>query len=173
MTMPENKYLLSPAIRAHMDQWLQRYPAEQRRSGVFEALRVTQAEQGGSLTTPMMDAVADYLGIPHVAVYEVATFYTMYYLNPVGQHVINVCTNISCMLSGSEEIVAHFKKRLGIGLNQTTPDGKFTLKEVECLGACTTAPVCQIGNKYYEQLTPAKIDEILRLCEQQKTTVKV
>src|SRR5258708_4292998 len=97
--------LLSPDIREHIDKWVLRYPPEQRRSGVFEALRVVQQENGGSLTTELMNAVADYLGIPHVAVYEVATFYSMYYLNPVGKHVIDVCTNISCMLNGSEKIV--------------------------------------------------------------------
>ena len=94
-----------------------------------------------------MDAVADYLGMPKIAVYEVATFYTMYELKPVGKHKINVCTNISCMLRGSEEIVEHLEKRLGIKLGETTADGKFTLREVECLAACVNAPVMQIGQR--------------------------
>lgn len=155
------KNLLSPAIREHIDQWILRYPPEQKRSGVFEALRVVQAENNGSLSVELMDAVADYLGMPNIAVYEVATFYSLYHLNPVGRHVIDVCTNISCSLNGSEQVVEHLKKRLGIDFDQTTADGKFTLREVECLGACVAPPVCQIGKKYYEKLSPEKIDEIL------------
>lgn len=159
MTEPTQTTL--PAdIREHMDKWLLRYPKEHKRSGVFEALRVMQ-ERHGFLDEAQMDAVADYLGMPHIAVYEVATFYTMYYLNPVGKHVVNVCTNISCMLNGSEQILEHFENKLGIKLNETTADGKFTLKEVECLGACVSAPVCQIGKKYFVNLTKEKVDEIV------------
>lgn len=149
------------ALRDHIDQWLLRYPPEQKRSGVFEALRVVQEHNGGYLTTPWMNAVADYLGMPHIAVYEIATFYTLYNLNPVGQHVIQVCSNISCSLNNAKQIIEHIKTTLGIEMNETTPDGKFTLQEVECLGACVAAPVCQIGKHYYEQLTPAKVDAIL------------
>lgn len=152
---------LSPAIRAHLDQWVLRYPPEQKRSGVFEALRVVQEENNGSLTVPLMNAVADYLGVPPMSVYEVATFYTMYNLEAVGRHVIQVCSNISCTLNGANEMIDHLKNRLGIELNQTTADGRFTLQEVECLGACVAAPVCQIGKKYYEALTPEKLDEII------------
>lgn len=152
---------LSAYAREHIDKWVQRYPKEQRQSGVFEALRVVQEENNGSLTTELMDAVAEFLGMPNIAVYEVATFYTMYFLQPVGNHVVNVCTNISCMLNGAEETLAYFKKKLGIELNETTKDGKFTLKEVECLGACVGAPMCQVGKKYYEHLTPEKVDELL------------
>ncbi|OGT41894.1 MAG: NADH dehydrogenase [Gammaproteobacteria bacterium RIFCSPHIGHO2_12_FULL_37_34] len=153
---------LSAAVCERIDQWILRYPAEQKRSGVFEALRLVQEENGGSLTVPLMDAVADYLAMPKIAVYEIATFYTMYHLNPVGRHVIYLCTNISCMLNGSENILEHLKKRLGITLNETTADGQFTLKEVECLGACVAPPVCQIGKRYYEHLTPEKIDQVLQ-----------
>lgn len=153
--------MITPATRTKIDQWLLRYPPEQKRSGVFEALRLVQEDNGGSLTVALMDAVADYLGMPHIAVYEIATFYTMYYLEPVGKQVVNVCTNISCMLNGSEKILDYFKKKLNIELNETTADQQFTLKEVECLGACIAAPVCQIGKQYYEHLTPEKIDEIL------------
>jgi NADH-quinone oxidoreductase subunit E len=108
-----------------------------------------------------MDAVAEYLNMPAISVYEVATFYSMYELAPVGRHKICVCTNISCMLCGSDEIVAHLENTLGIRLGETTPDKRFTLKEVECLGACCGAPMFQIGHTYYENLTPAKVDEIL------------
>ena len=150
-------------IREQIDQWLLRYPPEQRRSGVFEALRLVQERNGGSLTVDLMNAVADYLGIPHIAVYEVATFYSLYFLQPVGKHIVDICTNISCALNGAEEILAHCKKRLGIDLNETTADGKFTLREVECLGACVGAPACQVGKKYYENLTTEKMDEILNI----------
>jgi NADH-quinone oxidoreductase subunit E len=160
--MTDKSHSLLPAdIREHIDRWVLRYPPEQKRSGVFEALRVVQERQGGSLTTEWMDAVADYLEMPRIAVYEIGTFYSLYYLEPVGRHVIDVCTNISCMLKDSASIMAHFKKRLGIDVGETTPDGQFTLNEVECLGACAAAPMCQIGKKYYEYLTPDKIDEIV------------
>lgn len=120
-----NKTTLPADICEHIDKWIRRYPPEQKRSGVFEALRVVQERHGGSLTTELMDAVADYLEIPHIAVYEVVTFYSMYFLHPVGKHVIDVCTNISCALNGAEDMLAHFKKRLGIELNETTADGKL------------------------------------------------
>jgi NADH-quinone oxidoreductase subunit E len=158
--MVENKSILSAEICGRIDQWILRYPPEQRQSGVFEALRLVQ-EKHGLLTTALMNAVADYLGMSRIAVYEVATFYTMYYLKPMGQHVIDVCTNISCSLNGAQQILEYFKKRLGITVDETTSDGRFTLKEVECLGACIRAPVCQIGKHYYESLTPDKIDDIL------------
>lgn len=160
--MTDNKTsLLSASAREHIDRWLQRFPADRKRSGVLEALRIVQEENNDSLTTPLMDAVADYLGMPRIAVYEVATFYTLYNLEPVGKYQIDLCTNISCMLSDSQRIVDHLEKRLGIKMGETTPDGKFTIREVECLGACTNAPVCQIGKKYHEKLTPEKVDELL------------
>ncbi|HVE43892.1 MAG TPA: NAD(P)H-dependent oxidoreductase subunit E [Gammaproteobacteria bacterium] len=167
MTRKDNKQEsgLSAAICEHIDQWNLRYPPEQKRSGVFEALRVVQESNGGFLTPALMEAVANYLGMPHVAVYEIATFYSMFRLEPVGKHVIEVCTNISCSLNGAEEIVSHLKKRLGIDMNGTTPDGQFTLKEVECLGACVAPPVCQIGKQYYENLTPEKINGVLKVLE--------
>lgn len=152
---------LSSALREKLDQWNLRYPPEHKRSGIFEALRLVQEQNNGSLTVELMDAVAEYLGIPNIAVYEVATFYSLYHLHPVGRHVIDVCTNISCSLNGSERIVEHLKKRLNIDFNETTSDGKFTLREVECLGACVAPPVCQIGKKYHESLSPEKIDAIL------------
>lgn len=152
-------------IRRKIDEWILRYPPEHKSSGVFEALRIVQAENQNSLTLPLMDAIADYLEMPRIAVYEIAAFYTMYHLNPSGRHIIDVCTNISCELNGAGKILAHLEKRLGITLNETTADKKFTLKEVECLGACIAPPVCQIGKKYYENLTPEKIDDILSALE--------
>lgn len=153
---------LSESVRAKIDHWLLRYPPDQKRSGVLQALHFVQDEHEGSLTVELMEAVANYLGLPYIAVFEVATFYSMYNLKPVGKHVIDVCTNISCMLSHSEEMLDHFKKRLNINVNETTADGLFTLREVECLAACAAAPMCQIGKKYYENLTPEKIDDIIK-----------
>ena len=125
------------------------------------ALRIAQEANGGYLTTELMDAVADYLDMPRVSAYEVATFYSMYKLEPCGRHKINVCTNISCMLCGSDEVVAHLENKLGIKLGETTADGKYSLKEVECLGACVGGPMLQIGRDYYEKLSPEKLDEII------------
>ncbi|PKM46178.1 MAG: NADH-quinone oxidoreductase subunit NuoE [Gammaproteobacteria bacterium HGW-Gammaproteobacteria-1] len=156
-----NIELLTPASRAEIDTWVAKYPAERKQSAVMAALRIAQDQNGGWLTTELMDAVAAYLGIAPIAVYEVATFYSMYQLEPVGRHRINVCTNISCLLRGSEEVVDHLQKRLGVKLGETTADGRFTLKEVECLGACVNAPVAQIARQYYEQLTPELIDRII------------
>jgi NADH-quinone oxidoreductase subunit E len=158
-TTPKNQ--LSESVRAKIDSWMQRYPADQKRSAVLEALRFAQEENNGWLTDELMDAVADYLQMPKIAVYEVASFYTLYNLKPVGQHTISVCTNVSCMLGGCDKIVDHLKKRLQVGFNQTTGNGKFTLREVECLAACAGAPMFQIGKKYYEHLTPQKVDAIL------------
>jgi len=160
---------LPPHICEHIDKWLLRYPKENKSSGVFEALRVVQEENGGWLSVELMDAVADYLGMAHVAVYEVATFYTMYSLSPVGTHTINLCTNISCGLNGAEVLAEHLQKRLGITFNETTADGKFTLREVECLGACISPPVCQIGKKYFVDLTTEKLDEIVADLQQRET----
>jgi NADH-quinone oxidoreductase subunit E len=157
--------LLSPATRAEIDTWVAKYPPEWKRSAVMAALRLAQDQNGGWLTTELMDAVAAYLEMPPIAVYEVASFYSMYELKPVGRHKICVCTNVSCLVCGSDRIVDHLRKKLGIGFGQTTPDGKFTLKEVECLGACVGAPMLQIGTSYHENLTPARIDEILDALE--------
>lgn len=164
--MSENKKILLPeSVRTKIDEWAKRYPPEQRRSAVIEALRYTQEANGGWLSEPLMEAVADFLGMPKIAVFEVATFYTMFNLKPTGKHVIEVCTNISCMLSGCDKIVDHLKKRLQIGFNETTSDGKYTLREVECLAACANAPMFQVGKKYYEDLTPEKVNHILEELE--------
>ena len=137
-----------------------KYPPERKSSAVMAALRIAQEEHGW-LSVPLMDYIAELLGMRPIQVYEVATFYSMYDLKPVGKHKISICTNISCMLCGSDTIVKHLEKRLGIKLGETTPDGKVTLKEVECLAACCGAPMFQIDKNYYESLTPEKVDRIL------------
>lgn len=157
--------LLSKEVRDQIDHWLTKYPANQKQSAVIPALTIVQAANGGFLTNALMDAVAAYLSMPKIAVYEVATFYSMFERKPVGRHKICVCTNVSCMLSGSEQVVAHLKQKLKIGFGETTADGKFSLKEVECLAACGGAPMMQIGRDYYENLTPEKIDAILNNLE--------
>ncbi len=153
--------ILSDAVIAEIDKCVAKYPAEQKQSAVMGALHLVQDASDGSLTTELMDAVADYLEMPAIAVYEVATFYSMYELKPVGRHKISICTNISCLLCGSDKIVNHLNDKLGIKFGQTTGDGQFTLKEVECLGACGGAPMFQIGKTYYENLTAEKVDQIL------------
>lgn len=153
---------LSTGARAAIDQWLAKYPREQRRSAVIAALTIAQDENGGWLTTDLMDAVADYLDIPRVAVYEVGTFYSMFDLESVGRHKISVCTNISCMLCGADAIVEHIERRLGIRLGETTSDGRITLKvEEECLAACGGGPMMTVDGHYYERLTPEAVDQIL------------
>ena len=152
---------LSPEVLKQIDVWVAKYPADQKQSAVIPALHIVQDHYDGSLTTDLMNALAKYLDMANMAVYEVATFYSMFELSPVGKNKISVCTNVSCMLRGSDDVVAHLKKRLGVGLGETTEDGKFTLKEVECLGACGGAPMMELHKQYYENLTPAKIDEIL------------
>jgi len=152
--------LLSDKVRAGIDDWVSKYPPEHKQSAVMAALRLVQEEQG-HLTTELMDSVADYLEIEPITVYEVATFYSMYDLKPVGRHKISVCTNISCMLCGSAEIMAYLEKKLDVKPGGTTADGRFFLKEVECLAACGGAPMFQIDKTYYEKLTAEKIDAIL------------
>jgi NADH-quinone oxidoreductase subunit E len=154
--------LLTADSLAAIDRWIAKFPADQRQSAVMPALTIAQEQNGGWLTNELMDEIADYLRMPKIQVYEVATFYSMYELKPVGRTKICVCTNISCMLCGSEQVVEHLESRLGIKMGQTTTDNAFTLKEVECLGACVGAPMFQIGPNYYEHLTVEKIDDILR-----------
>jgi len=155
------KKLISKASYTAIDKWITKYPAENRQAAVIPALHIVQDANGGHITTALMDELSHYLEMPEIAVYEVASFYSMFEHKPVGKHKISICTNISCMLLGSEEIVKHLENKYGIKLGQTTPDGKFTIKEVECLGACVGAPMCLIGRDYHEHLTPEKIDAIL------------
>lgn len=154
--------LLSGHVREEIDRWVAKYPADRKQSAILAALREVQHENGGYLTTELMDAVAEYLDQPPMNVYEAATFYSMFEVNPVGRHSISVCTNISCMLCGSDAIVNHIEKKLGIKVGQSTPDGKFFLKqEEECLAACAGGPMMQVDHVYYENLTPQKVDQIL------------
>lgn len=152
---------LSPEIIVEIDKVLAKFPDDKRQSAVISALMLMQKQNNGWLTTHSMDLVADYIGMPKIAVYEVASFYSMFELKPVGRHKICVCTNISCMLRGSDMIVDHLRQKLNIDFNQTTSDGKFTMQPVECLAACGGAPMMQIGDIYHENLTTEKVDEIL------------
>jgi len=153
--------LFSAELRAGIDKWIAKYPEAWRQSAVMGALMLVQEDNSGYLTTELMDKVAAYLDMAPIAVYEVASFYSMYERKPVGKHKICVCTNVSCMINGSDRIVEYLEKKLGAKLGKSSEDGKYTLKEVECLGACGGAPMFQIGNKYYENLTPELIDSIL------------
>jgi NADH-quinone oxidoreductase subunit E len=154
--------ILSPEALAKIDQAIAKYPPDQRQSAVMTALTVAQDEKGW-LATETMDFVAQYLAMPPIAVYEVASFYTMYDLKPVGQHKITICTNLPCALQGANVAAAHLKKTLGIGFNETTADGMFTLREGECFGACGDAPVLLLNNKRMCcAMTPDRLDALLR-----------
>jgi NADH dehydrogenase (ubiquinone) flavoprotein 2 len=138
-----------------------KYPPGRQQSAVMPLLDLAQRQNGGWLPQPVLDYVAAFLDIPPIRVYEVATFYTMYNLKPVGRHHVQVCTNLACWLRGSDDILARCKELLGIGVGETTADGLFTVSEVECLGACVNAPVAQIGDDYYEDLSPETIERVL------------
>ena len=153
--------LLSLDAATELDSWTAKYPEDKKRSAVMAGLMIAQDANAGKLTTELMDSVADFLQIPHIAAYEVASFYSMYNMNEVGKYVINVCTNISCMLRGSDEVMAHLKDRLKINVGETSADGMFTLKEVECQGACAGAPMFEVDKVYHENLTAESIDNIL------------
>ncbi len=153
--------LINSSSKEEIDHWVAKYPSDQKQSAVMAALRIIQDQNGGWLTTELMDAVAVYLDMDKIHVYEVATFYSMYEHKPVGKHKICVCTNIACMVCGSGEIVEHLEEKLNTKLGGTSEDSRFTLKEVECLGACSGAPMLQIGEHYYENLDPEKIDKII------------
>ena len=157
----ENNSILSKDVLAKIDSWTAKYPAGKSQSAVIPALHIVQEANEGSLTNELMDAIADHLHIANMAVYEVATFYSMYEHKPVGKNKFSVCTNISCMLRGSDEVLAHLKKRLDIGVGEMTEDGKFSIKEVECLGACGGAPMLELNKIYHENLTPEKLDKII------------
>ena len=152
---------LSAYVRGEIDAWLARYPIDQKQSAILGALLALQHEEG-YLPVEKMDVIADYLEMSPVAVYEVASFYSMFVLQPVGKHTLSVCTNLSCMLSGADKIVTHLKRKLGIELGESTKDGKFYLKlEEECLAACCGAPIMQVNHVYKENLTTEKVDKIL------------
>jgi NADH-quinone oxidoreductase subunit E len=154
--------VLSPETLAKIDQAIAKYPADQRQSAVMAALTVAQDEKGW-LSTETMDFVASYLGMPAIAVYEVASFYTLYDLAPVGKYKLTICTNLPCALQGANVAAAHLKRKLGIGFNETTGDGMFTLKEGECFGACGDAPVVLMNNKRMLcAMSPERLDELLK-----------
>jgi len=153
---------LSAHVREEIDHWVAKFPAGRQRSAVIAALHAAQHENNGFLTPELMTAVAEYLQLPPIQVFEVASFYSMFETKPVGRHSISVCTNISCMLRGGDDILAHVEKRLGIKAGESTPDGKFYLKvEEECLAACCGAPMMMVDHVYHENLTPKAVDEVL------------
>jgi NADH-quinone oxidoreductase subunit E len=153
---------LSAHAREVIDQWLAKYPPDRKQSAVLAALLEVQHENGGYLTVALMDAVAAYLDMPPISVYEVATFYSMLETRPVGRHSVSVCTNVSCWLRGAEDIVAHLERRLGIRTGESTPDGRIYLKrEEECLAACCGAPMMMVDHVYHENLTAERAAAIL------------
>ncbi|MEW5887971.1 MAG: NADH-quinone oxidoreductase subunit NuoE [Pseudomonadota bacterium] len=157
--------MLSENALKRIDREIAKYPPDQKQSAVMAALAIAQMEKGW-LSTKTMEFVADYLGMPAIAVYEVATFYNMYDLAPVGKYKITVCTNLPCALSGGVHAAEYLKEKLGIGFNETTTDGKFTLKEGECMGACGDAPVLLVNNvRMCSFMQPEKIDQLLAECK--------
>lgn len=153
---------LSVHAREAIDAWLAKFPPQHKRSAVIAALREVQHDNGGYLTPALMNAVAVYLDLEPIDVYEVATFYSMLETEPVGRHSVSVCTNISCMLRGADELLGHVERHLGVRAGESTPDGRIFLKrEEECLAACCFAPVMQVDHVYHEQLTPERATGIL------------
>jgi len=153
--------MLSPEALAKIDQAVAKYPTDQKQSAVMSALTIAQDEKGW-LSTDTMDFVARYLGMPPIAVYEVASFYTMYDLTPVGRCKLAICTNLPCALQGATVAAEYLKKKLGIAFGETTADGAYTLKEAECLGACGDAPVLLVNNKRMAcAMTPDKLDQLI------------
>lgn len=161
MIPQEKTSMLAPAVCAEIDHWLTKYPPEQKRSALLPALHLAQDANGGWLSSALIEAVAHYLGLPPVAAYEVATFYSMYDLQPVGRHKVRVCTSISCMLRGADELLAQMEDHLKIKAGETTPDGRITLKKTECLAACGGAPAVMIDRDYHENITPEKANKLL------------
>jgi len=154
--------LLSDHTREEIDHWIAKFPEDKKRSAVLAALNAAQHQNKGFLTTDLMDAVAEYLGLAAIHVYEVASFYSMYETKAVARNNVAICTNISCMLMGADNIVDHVEKKLGIKIGDSTDDGRIFLKcEEECLAACSGGPMMQVNHVYYENLTTEKVDEIL------------
>ncbi|MCH7536940.1 MAG: NAD(P)H-dependent oxidoreductase subunit E [Proteobacteria bacterium] len=155
-------YQLSEDVTKEIDRWKARFPEGRQRSAVLSSLHAVQHENNGYLTVEQMNAVAEYLELPTIQVYEVATFYSMFQTQEVGRHEVSICTNISCMLRGADDIVAHVENKLAIKLGESTPDGRIFLKrEEECVAACCGAPVMMVDHKYHENLTNEQVDEIL------------
>src|SRR6187402_1274172 len=147
-----------------VNEIIRRYPEGKHKSALLPVLHLAQQEFGGCLDTPVMDYVATLLRIEPIEVYEVASFYSMYNLKPVGKYLFEVCQTGPCMVNGSDQIIDYIKQKLNIGVGETTADGMFTLKTVECLGACGYAPMMQLGRTYREHLTPGKVDAIIAEC---------
>jgi len=155
-------HLLSEGTCREIDHWVAKFPPGRQRSACLAALRAAQEQNHGFLSADLMDAVAQYLKLPPIQVYEVASFYSMFETRPCGRHHVSICTNISCMLNGGEELVALAEKKLGIRVSESTPDGRIFLKrEEECLAACTGAPMMMVDHVFHEHLTPEKLDAIL------------
>ena len=150
--------------QAEVQEIIKRYPEGKHKSALLPVLHLAQEEFGGWLDVPVMDYVAEILNITPIEVYEVATFYSMYNMKPVGKYLFEVCQTGPCMLRGSDQIIDYIKNKLGIKVGETTEDGLFTLKTVECLGACGYAPMMQLGKTYREHLTPEKVDAIIDQC---------
>jgi NADH-quinone oxidoreductase subunit E len=153
--------LFTPEIRAGIDAHIAKYPAEWKQSAVMPALTLVQEHNGGWLSRELMDDVAVYLDMPEVSVYEVASFYGMYDLEPTGRHKVCICNSISCMLNGSEDLIHHVEHKYAVRPGETTADGRFTFKEVECLGACRDAPAVLIGKTYHERLSAEDLDALI------------
>ena len=153
--------MLSEATLKNIDREVAKYPADQKHSAVMAALHFAQAEKGW-LSRDLIGYVAQYLGRPEMAAYEVATFYNMYDLKPIGRHKVTLCTNLPCQLQGADKIAEHLKARLGVGFGETTADGRYTLVEGECMGACGEGPLCLHNNhKMHGHLTPESLDKLL------------
>ncbi len=153
---------LSDHVKDEIEHWKTRFPEDRSRSAVLSALHAVQHENEGYLTAEQMNAVAAYLNLPTIQVYEVATFYSMFQTTPVGRHNVAICTNISCMLRGADDLVEHVEKKLGIKTGESTADGRIYLKrEEECLAACCGAPMMMVDHKYHENLTTGQVDQIL------------
>ena len=156
-----SKVLTSQTIK-EIDHWLGKFPKGKQRSAIIGSLHAVQHQNHGFLTSELMDAVAEYLDVPRIQVYEVASFYSMFQTKKVGKHEISICTNISCMLRGSDEILGYIEEKLGISVGESTPDGNiFLKKEEECLAACTGAPMMMVDHAYIEDLDIKKVDEVI------------
>ena len=155
-------YELSTHIKQEIESWKARFPKDRQRSAVISALHAVQHENRGFVTAEQMNAIADYLELPSIQVYEVATFYSMFQTKEVGRNEVAICTNVACMLRGADELVEHVESKLGLKLGESSEDGKVFLKrEEECIAACCGAPAMMVNHKYYENLTVEMVDEIL------------
>jgi NADH-quinone oxidoreductase subunit E len=160
----QNRPVLSPEIMAEIQGVINQFPEGKHKSAILRVLHIVEERAGGWLSPDTMDMVAEILNIQPIEVYEVATFYTMFNLQPVGKYIFEVCRTGPCMLVGSDTIIEYIQNKLSIKVGETTSDGMFTLKTSECLGACGYGPMLQCGETYHEYLTPAKVDELIEAC---------